>query len=198
MVQQQRAVIYTRVSTEDQDSARQLADLRAFAARAGYLIVGEYDETASGANNDRKIRKQILEMARRREMDVILVTEMTRWGRSTEDLLSTLQDLAEKKVSLIALSGQMTFDMSSAMGRMMVTVLAAVSEFERNLLRERTISGIEQARRAGKHLGRPKMDPDLVSCIEGHLRAGKSVRETAKLLNCSPTSVQKVSSGMAK
>lgn len=186
-----RAVIYTRVSTAEQDSARQLADLRAFAARSGYSIVGEYDETASGTKNDRPERAKVLQLARERKIDVILVTELTRWGRSTQDLLSTLEDLATKKVSLKCQTG-MDFDLSTAQGKLMLTLMAGFSQFERDLLKERTLSGIEQARRSGKHCGRPPLDKDLETVIGRHLDDGKPYREIAKILNVSPTTVNKV------
>src|ERR1700733_8030362 len=94
--------IYVRVSTADQDCARQIADLEAFASRSGHSVVGVFQETASGAKNDRKERAKIIELARKRQIDAVLVTELSRWGRSTEDLLSTVKALSEKKVSLIA------------------------------------------------------------------------------------------------
>ncbi len=88
----QSAAIYCRVSTADQTCARQERDLRAYARKAGYKIVGVWKETGSGAKDDRAERKKILALAQAREIDVILVTELTRWGRSMLDLF-TLQDL---------------------------------------------------------------------------------------------------------
>jgi putative DNA-invertase from lambdoid prophage Rac len=89
----QSAALYCRVSTADQSCARQERDLKAFAKKAGYKIVGVWKETASGAKDDRKHRKEVLGLAQARKIDVILVTELTRWGRSMLDLLHTLQDL---------------------------------------------------------------------------------------------------------
>jgi DNA invertase Pin-like site-specific DNA recombinase len=92
----------------------------------------------------------------------LLVTELSRWGRSTTDLLATLQELEARRVSLVALSG-MTFDLTTPHGRMMATLLAGIAEFERDLARERIRSGIAAAKARGKHLGRrpgqrPKSD----------------------------------------
>ena len=87
----QSAAIYCRVSTADQTCARQERDLRAYARKAGYKIVGVWKETGSGAKDDRAERKKILALAQAREIDVILVTELTRWGRSMLDLFHTLQ-----------------------------------------------------------------------------------------------------------
>lgn len=89
----QSAALYCRVSTADQTCARQERDLRAFAKKAGYEIAGVWKETASGAKNERTERKKVLALARARDIDVILVTELTRWGRSMLDLFHTLQDL---------------------------------------------------------------------------------------------------------
>lgn len=158
----QRAALYCRVSTADQSCARQERDLLAFAARAGYEVVGVFKETGSGVRLDRLERRKVMALAQARHIDVVLVTELSRWGRSTLDLLETLRELEARRVSVIALSG-MTFDLASAAGRMMATVLAGIAEFERDLLRERVQSGLAAAKARGKRLGRqpgqrPKSD----------------------------------------
>lgn len=148
-----RAVIYCRVSTADQSCERQERDLRAYAHRAGYQIIGLYKETASGARLDRAERRKVMALAQQRAIDMILVTELSRWSRSTQDLLNTLQDLDSWRISLHALSG-MTFDYGSAYGRMLSTVLAGVAQFERETIGERVRSGLAAARARGKTLGR--------------------------------------------
>jgi DNA invertase Pin-like site-specific DNA recombinase len=97
-----RAVIYCRVSTDDQSCDRQEQDLKAYAQKAGYQVMGIYKEAASGAKDDRSERKKVLALVQARKIDVVLVTELTRWGRSTPDLLSTLELLQTRNVSLIA------------------------------------------------------------------------------------------------
>ena len=77
----QRAALYCRVSTRDQTCARQEADLLAFADKAGYSVIGVWKETASGAKSDRVARKAVLALAQARDIDAVLVTELTRWGR---------------------------------------------------------------------------------------------------------------------
>ena len=109
----QSAALYCRVSTADQTCARQERDLRTFAKKAGYKIVGVWKETASGAKDDRGERKEVLALAQARKVDVILVTELTRWGRSMLDLFRTLQDLQSWDVSLVAQSG-LQFDLRTA------------------------------------------------------------------------------------
>src|SRR5262245_52494152 len=92
-VQLGQVAIYCRVSTDDQSCERQERDLRAFAERAGHHVVGVFMEKASGARNDRIERKKVMALAQAREIDAVLVTELSRWGRSTQDLVQTLDDL---------------------------------------------------------------------------------------------------------
>ncbi|MCP1249733.1 recombinase family protein [Gluconobacter oxydans] len=151
----QRAVIYCRVSTADQSCARQKDELKRFAERAGYEVSGIFMETGSGVRVDRAERRKVMALAQAREIDAILVTELSRWGRSTIDLISTLQELESYRVSLIAITG-MTFDLATPHGRMLATVLAGIAEFERDLISERVKSGLAAARARGKVLGRQK------------------------------------------
>jgi putative DNA-invertase from lambdoid prophage Rac len=196
MVQTTRhAAIYCRVSTDDQDCERQERDLRAFAKRAGYSIGNVYKETASGTKNDRAIRKRVLDAAQERRIDAVLVTELSRWGRNTEDLLHTLQQLADWKVSLVAMNG-MDCDLTTASGKLMLTVLAGVAEFERNLLSERTKSGIALARSRGKKIGRQpgqtiRPNPHTQAVLK-LAQAGVPYRTIATDLQLSKTTVQSI------
>jgi putative DNA-invertase from lambdoid prophage Rac len=133
--------------------ARQERDLRAFAKKAGYKVVGVWKETASGAKQERAERKKVLALAQARKVDVILVTELTRWGRSMLDLFHTLQDLQAWGISLVAQTG-LQFDLRSAQGKLIASLMAALAEFERDLLRERVRSGISAARKRGVVFGR--------------------------------------------
>jgi putative DNA-invertase from lambdoid prophage Rac len=148
-----QVAIYCRVSTEDQSCERQERDLRAFAKRAGHEIVAVFKETASGAKNDRAERKKVMALAQTRKIDAILVTELSRWGRSTQDLVQTLDDLHSWKVSVLAQTG-LSFDLSTASGKLMRTIMAGLAEFERDLIRERVKSGLAAARSRGVALGR--------------------------------------------
>ena len=129
----QRAAIYVRVSTTDQSCERQIAELTAFAGRSGFEVLGIFKETASGTRNNRLARNRVLQLAQARRIDAVLVTELSRWGRSTQDLLDTLYKLAGWKVSLVAMNG-MTFEFHTPHGRMMATMLAGIAQFERDLL----------------------------------------------------------------
>lgn len=149
----QRAAIYCRVSTADQSCERQERDLTAFAARAGYQVVAIHKETGSGVKLDRAERKKVMALAQTRAIDAVLVTELSRWGRSTLDLLGTLRDLESKRVSVIAMNG-LAFDLGSPYGRMMATILSGLAEFERELIQERVKSGMAAAKARGKRFGR--------------------------------------------
>ena len=151
----QRVAIYCRVSTADQSCERQERDLVAFASRAGDEVVGLFKETGSGVRLDRAERKKVMALAQQRAIDAVLVTELSRWGRSTLDLLHTLEELEGRRVSVIAVNG-MAFDLATPHGRMMATVLAGLAAFERELLQERIRSGIAAAKARGKRLGRQR------------------------------------------
>jgi putative DNA-invertase from lambdoid prophage Rac len=92
-------------------------------------------------------------LARAREIDAVLVTELSRWGRSTQDLVQTLDDLHSWKVSVLAQTG-LSFDLGTSTGKLMRTIMAGLAEFERDLIRERVKSGLAAARDRGVKLGR--------------------------------------------
>ncbi|MET0173331.1 MAG: recombinase family protein [Agrobacterium vaccinii] len=149
----QRSAIYCRVSTADQSCERQERYLTAFAGRAGYDVTGIFKETGSGAKLDRAECRKIMALAQAGQIDIILVTELFRWGRSTIDLLNTLSELESWKVSVIAMNG-MAFDLSSPHGRMLATFLSGIAEFERDFISERVKSGLAAAKARGRKLGR--------------------------------------------
>lgn len=190
-----RAAIYCRVSTTDQSCQRQERELRAYAKRLGCKVVAVFNETASGAKDDRTERKGVMAIAQRREIDAILVSELTRWGRSMIDLVQTLQALQSWKVSILAING-LQFDLTTPHGKLIASVLASLAEFERDLLRERVRSGLAAAKARGVKLGRqlgerPKSDrlgPKVLRMIQ----QGDSYREVAKELKLSKNTVSAI------
>ena len=131
-----RAGLYARVSTNDQQTLpMQIRALREYAARRGWKIALQVREVGSGAV-ERKAREQLIEGARRREIDVVLVWRLDRWGRSVTDLLATLQELQHLGVGFVSLTEAL--DLTTAAGRAMAGLLAIFAEFEREILRERT------------------------------------------------------------
>ena len=195
-----RAALYCRVSTGDQDNDRQERDLRAYAERAGYEVVAVFRETLSGIRRTKGKRPvergRAMALAQAREIDAVLVTELTRWGRSTQDLMDTLGQLSSWDVSLIAQTG-LTFDLSTPQGKLIANLMASLAEFEHDLLSERVRSGIAAARARGQTFGRKpgyrpsdRHAPDVVRLIE----EGLSQRRVAKRLGISKTTVN----GIAK
>lgn len=189
---QVRAAIYCRVSTNDQNCERQNRDLKSFADRCGYAVIEIYREVGSGAKNDRQERKKVIDLARARSIDIILVSELTRWGRSTIDLIDSLTQLQSWGVSLIAQNG-FQYDLTTPHGKMIAGVMASLAEFERDLLRERVRSGLASARAKGKVFGRPKGGKIQNNCekIRDLREQGHSLRQIGKTVGLSKTSVSK-------
>lgn len=187
-----RVAIYARVSTKDQNCDRQIADLQNYAQLANYQVVATHTEKASGTRNDRIERKAVINLARSRRIDAVLVTELSRWGRSTIDLMHTLNELASYNVSLIAQTG-MTFDLVTPHGKLIASVLSSMAEFERDLICERISSGLASARAKGKVFGRRPGGKIQDSCDRiNELRAeGKSVRAIAQAVGLSKSAIAK-------
>jgi putative DNA-invertase from lambdoid prophage Rac len=148
-----RAGLYARVSTHDQQTIPlQTRAMREYATRRGWRIVLQVKEIGSGASQ-RERREKLLEAACRREIDVVLVCRLDRWGRSVTDLLATLQELEHLGVGLVSLTEAL--DRTTPAGRAMAGLLAVFAEFEREILRERVRAGLAHARQNGQRLGRP-------------------------------------------
>ena len=191
----QKVAIYCRVSTTDQSCSRQERDLLEYAQKAGYEVVGVWKETGSGTKNNRVERKQVMNLAQARQIDGVLVTELTRWGRSTLDLITTLQDLAHWGVSVIAATG-LQFDLTTPQGKLIASVMASLAEFERDLVRERVRSGLAAAKAKGQKLGRKpgqrvkadKYAPQVLQMVS----EGNSYRQIAQELHLSKTTVNEI------
>jgi putative DNA-invertase from lambdoid prophage Rac len=185
-----RAGLYARVSTQDQQTIpMQTRALREYAARRGWTIALQVKEIGSGASQ-RERREQLLEAARRREIDVVLVWRLDRWGRSVTDLLATLQELAHLGVGFVSLTEAL--DLTTPAGRAMAGLLAIFSEFEREILRERVRAGLAHARQNGQRLGRPATAALHTAEIRKLYRAGVSKSEIARRVQIGRTSVRRI------
>jgi len=185
-----RAGLYVRVSTQDQQTIpMQTRALREYAARRGWTITLQIKEIGSGASQ-RERREQLLEAARRREVDVVLVWRLDRWGRSVTDLLATLQELEHLGVGFVSLTEAM--DLTTPAGRAMAGLLAIFSEFEREILRERVRAGLAHARQNGQRLGRPLTAALHADQVRKLRRAGLNKSEIARRLNIGRTSVRRM------
>jgi len=185
-----RAALYTRVSTNDQQTIPlQMRALREYAGRRGWAIALQVKEVGSGASQ-RQLREKLLDAARRREIDVVLVWRLDRWGRSVTDLLATLQELEHLGVGFVSLTEAL--DLTTPAGRAMAALLAVFAEFEREILRERVCAGLAHARQNGKRLGRPMTAGLHADQVRKLHRAGVSKSEIARRLQIGRTSVRRI------
>jgi len=183
-----RAGLYARVSTNDQQTLpMQSRAMRDYAARRGWTITVQVREVGSAAAK-REAREKLIEAAQRREIDVVLVWRLDRWGRSVTDLLATLQELEHLGVGFVSLTEAL--DLTTPAGRAMAGLLAIFAEFEREILRER--AGLAHARQNGKRLGRPATAVAHAAEIGKLYRAGVSKSEIARRLQIGRTSVRRV------
>ena len=175
-----RIAIYARVSTKDQSCELQVRDLRAYCAARGFDLFREYvDVGQSGAKDSRPELNKLMGDARKRQFDAIVVWRFDRFARSTKHLLSALEEFRSLGIQFI--SYQENIDTSSALGQALFTIVSAVAQLERDLIRERVNAGIRNARANGKKLGRRKSGVDRERILE--LKAqGHSLRQIAATL----------------
>lgn len=181
-----RSFLYTRVSTSEQNATNQELEVQA----AGFVIEPHriFTETISGsvATSERPVFQRLLD--RLEVGDMLVVTKLDRLGRSALDVRSTVDLLSSRgiRVHCLALGG---VDLTSAAGRMTMQVLAAMAEFERDLLIERTQAGLLRARRAGRSLGRPvKVSSDAIRTLQAE---GMSQSQVAGKLGVSLATVKR-------
>ncbi len=184
-----RIALYARVSTTDQDADLQIDDLRRYAAARGWVIVGEFvDRGVSGAAASRPALDKLWAVARRRDVDGIVVWRFDRFSRSVSDLVRSLEEFRALGVAFVSIHEQI--DTSSPTGRVVFAVVAAMAEFEREILRERVRAGLSRARERGVRLGRPlKLDALEVLRLR---RDGMSVRAIGRSVGAPASTVADV------
>jgi DNA invertase Pin-like site-specific DNA recombinase len=182
MVAQKRVAIYARVSTVDkgQDPETQLLALREYAARRGLHIVGEYIDYASGTREDRPQYRRLLEAARKRQLDIVLVWRYDRFARSTQALVQALK--AFHSVGVDFISYQENIDTTTPQGEMIFTVLASLAQFESALISERVKAGMARAKAQGKRISRAPLAQDLQDSIATLYGQGISIQQISKQL----------------
>src|SRR2546426_9657483 len=174
-----RAALYMRVSTKGhgQTTETQAVALREYSAHRGFEIIEEYrDEGISGSKHSRPALDKLMKDARARRFDVVIVARFDRFARSVSHLLRALEEFNHVGVDFVSLSESV--DTSTPMGKMIFTVLGAVAEPERNLIKERVHMGINRARKQGKRLGRPKRIFDREKA--GQMLQSMSIREVSR------------------
>ena len=175
--------VYARVSTagKGQDVDMQLRDLRAYATSRGLLIFKEYvDDGISGRKDKRPALDMLMNDARKRKFDAVLVWRFDRFARSTKHLVTALEDFRHLGIDFI--SFQENIDTSSPMGKAMFTIVSAIAELEADIIRERVIAGIANARAKGVRLGRPSpvVDRDEIHRLRD---SGMTIRGIAERIN---------------
>ena len=190
-----RAVLYLRVSTQDQTTANQERELREIAGRMGCNVVKVYkDHGISGAKgrDKRPAFDALCRAATRREFDVVMAWSVDRLGRSLQDLIAFMQELRSLKIDLFL--HQQGLDTTTPAGKMMFQVLGSFAEYERDMIRARVNAGIARAKAAGKHCGRPPLAPELAERIRQAMAVpGRpGIRVIAKQFGVSPMTVQNV------
>src|ERR1700732_3477397 len=160
-----RIGIYARVSTKDQSCELQVRDLRAYCGARGFDLVREYvDVGQSGAKDSRPALNKLMDDARKRQFDVIVVWRLDRVAGSTNELLTALEEFRALGIQFI--SYQENVDTSTPLGQALFTIVSAVAQLERDLIRERVSAGIRNARANGKKLGRPKSLVDRAQVLQ--------------------------------
>src|SRR5262245_28208534 len=192
-----KAAMYSRVSTSNgQDPAMQIRELREYAERRGWIISGEYvDIGVSGAKDSRPELNRLMTDAHRRRFDAVVVWRFDRFARSVSHLLRALETFRALGIEFVSLSEQV--DTSTPTGKMVFTVLGAVAELERSLIAERVRAGLRNARAKGKRLGRPRVAVHAARIAT--LRAqGRSWREITMQTGTSKGTAQRALSGLPK
>jgi DNA invertase Pin-like site-specific DNA recombinase len=180
-----RIGIYARVSTDSQNPESQLIELREVAKRIGYIVVKEFvDHGISGTKSriHRPALNEMMKMVTQRKIDMILCWDISRLGRSLQHLIEILNELQSLKCDLYF--HQNGIDTSTVTGRMIFQICGSLAEFERNLIRERVISGQQRAKKEGKHIGRPsQMSDSLRTSIKLLREQGMAIKKIAKTLS---------------
>lgn len=175
-----RAAIYARVSTKEQSCDLQVRDLKAFCKARGFASICEYlDLGESGAKDSRPQLNRMMDQARKRKFDAIVVWRFDRFARSTKHLLMALEEFRSLGIQFI--SYQENIDTSSPLGQALFTIVSAVAQLERDLIRERVTAGIRHARACGKQLGRPRRSVTREEVLKLK-REGCSLRQIAEKL----------------
>lgn len=150
---QTKVVIYCRTSKIDQNPENQRFELERYAQAMGY----QYDvfEEQESTRKTRPIKNQIFQDAISKKYDLILVWKLDRWARSMQELINDLEVMKQNKVRFFSLKDNIVLD-DNPSNILFIHILGAFAQFERSIIRERTIAGLQRARQEGKRLGRPR------------------------------------------
>ena len=185
-----KAAIYCRVSTQDQNTDMQTNDLRKYALDRGFNIVDEFvDNGISGSIKKRPALDKLMEDAKKKKFDIVLVWRFDRFARSSRHLVEALHTF--KHLGIDFISYNENIDTSSPLGEAIFTIISAMSQLERDIIRERVKAGLKNAKNIGTKLGRPKVKVSASKAKEMQ-NNGLSVRSIAKELNTSPATISRI------
>jgi DNA invertase Pin-like site-specific DNA recombinase len=185
---QLRAGLYCRVSTTGQTAENQLLALRSFATARGWTVTEFVDHGQSGAKERRPALDALLGAVRTRHVDVVACVKLDRLARSVHHLVAMVREFEALSVDLIVLD--QAIDTTTPSGRLLFHVLAAISEFEKDLIRDRVLAGLRRAKAQGVRLGRPRVAVDLGRAVTMR-NEGKSMRAVARALGVSAMAVSR-------
>jgi DNA invertase Pin-like site-specific DNA recombinase len=189
-----QVAIYARVSTGGQTTVNQLRELRAVAKRLRHRVVAEFTDNGISGAKGREQRpglNSLLEGVTRHDFDKVMAWSVDRLGRSLPDLLSFMGELKAKGVDLYL--HQQSLDTSTPAGKAMFQMLGVFSEFEREIIRERVLAGLNRARAQGKTLGRPRRDDaKRLAAIRKLRKQGMGINKIARQLRIGVSSVQRI------
>jgi DNA invertase Pin-like site-specific DNA recombinase len=185
-----RVGLYARVSTDDQSPEMQINALRKYCEHRGWIIAEEISETASGSITDRPERARLIKLAMQRKLDAIAVWKLDRWGRSTIDVINTVEEL--KAVGVIFVSITEAIDLSTPLGQMFLAVCAAFAQLERDLIQERIKEGVRRYREVNGTWGRPATAQAKSEQVKELHALAWSKNKIAKTLGISRASVIRI------
>ncbi|MBK9096714.1 MAG: recombinase family protein [bacterium] len=185
-----RVIIYARVSTREQNVDMQITDLHQYAEARKLKVVQEYVDYASGAKTDRTNYRKLFDDVQKRNTDIVLVWKFDRFARSTRELINALEEFNNIGVDFI--SYKENIDTSTPAGKILFTMISAFAEFERAIIRERVIAGMEKAKSKGTRIGRPKIPPFTIEKVLEMIKQGKNYKEIIKKLKISKSAYYKI------
>jgi len=181
--------IYARVSTDRQTVDMQIHELKEYVKRRGWNLYREFiDQGYSGSDTKRPAFQEMMNEAKKRKFDVLLVWKLDRLSRSMKDLVMVLNELGGLGIDFVSYDNNL--DTSTPTGKLVFHVIGAVAEFEKDIIKERVKAGLENARRKGKKLGRPGVGDSVIETARALREEGKSFRKIGKELGISEGTVR--------
>lgn len=184
-----RAALLLRVSTDEQTIETQRPDVEQLARARGFEVVTVYEEQASGVAKGRSVLRSMLDAAHRGAFEVVIVWALDRLGRSMFETIETVRTLDRAGVEILSVR-EPWLDTAGPARSLLLSIFAWVADFERARLVERTLAGMERARRAGKRIGRPEKGIPMTLARSLHAE-GLSVRAIAQRLKVPPSTLRR-------